>query len=285
MNPVVNPPGLTQPWVAEPLVTALAAVAAVCFVQGYLRLRRRGRRDHAPWTRAALFTAGLALLVLPLVSPLDELADRYLLSAHMLEHVLIADAGVALILVSLRGPLLFFAVPEPVLHKLGHKAWLRHAAAWLFRPKVALIAWAAAFGLWHIPAAYDFAARHPAVHDVEHASFIAAGVLVWAILIDPAGHRRVSRGRRLGMILVLFALGTAIADVLIFSPTALYPFYAGQPHRVFGLSPLRDQQLAGLVMLVEQALALGTCAALLLWPELKARRRARLQVGAEQPAV
>ncbi len=281
----MNPPGLTHPWAAEPLVTALAAVAAVCFVQGFLRLRRRGRRDHAPWTRAALFAAGLALLVLPLVSPLDELADRYLLSAHMLEHVLIADAAVALILVSLRGPLLYFTVPQPLLRTLGHKAWVRDTAAWLFRPKVALIAWAAAFGLWHIPAAYDYAARHQAVHDLEHASFLAAGVLVWAILIDPTRHGNVSRGRRLAMIVVLFAFGTAIADVLIFSPTTLYSFYADQPHRVFGLSPLRDQQLAGLVMLVEQALALGTCAALLLWPELKARRRARRQLGAEQPAT
>jgi hypothetical protein len=87
------------------------------------------------------------------------------------------------------------------------------------------------------------------------------------------------------MIVVLFALGTAIADILIFSPSTHYPYYAGQAHRVFGLSPLRDQQLAGLIMLIEQAVALGTCAALLLWPELKARRRARLQVGAEQPAT
>jgi len=281
----VNPPSLTQPWAAEPLVTALAAMAAVCFVQGFLRLRRRGRKDHAPWTRAALFSTGLALLVLPLVSPLDELADRYLLSAHMLEHVLIADAAIALILVSLRGPLLYFAVPESLLRALGHKRWLRGAAAWLIRPKVALIAWAAAFGLWHIPAAYDYAARHPIAHDLEHASFLFAGLLVWTILVDPARHGSVSRGRRLAMIVVLFALGTAIADVLIFSPTTLYPFYADQPHRAFGLSPLRDQQLAGLVMLVEQALTLGTCAALLLWPELKARRRARLQLGAEQPAT
>jgi cytochrome c oxidase assembly factor CtaG len=280
----VDPPGLSQPWAAEPLITALAAVAAMCFVQGFLRLRRRGRSDHAPWSRAVLFGAGLALVVLPLVSPLDELADRYLLSAHMLEHVLIADAGIALMIVALRGPLLYFAVPEPLLRRFGRTAWVHRAAGWLFRPKVALAAWALAFGVWHIPAAYDYAAGHPAVHDLEHASFMAAGILVWALLVDPAGHGRVSRGRRLAMIVALFAMGTVIADVLIFSRTALYPFYASQPHRVFGLSPLRDQQVAGLVMLVEQILTLGTCAALLLWPALRGRRRSRLPVGAEQPA-
>jgi cytochrome c oxidase assembly factor CtaG len=272
----VNPPGLSSPWTAQPLVLALAAVAVVCFVQGFLRLRRRGRADLAPWSRAALFALGLALLVLPLVSPLDELGDRYLLSAHMLQHVMIADVAPALILVALRGPLIFFAVPTALLAAAGHAAWLRRAAAWLFRPGPVLVIWALAFGIWHIPAAYDAAARSQLVHDLEHASFVIAGFLVWTLLIDPAGHHRASRGRRLAMIAALFAMGTIIADVLIFSLRPLYPAYADQAHRVFGLSPLHDQQLAGVVMNLDQILTLGVCAALLLVPELRRRRRARL---------
>jgi putative membrane protein len=279
----VNPPGLSSPWTAEPLVLALAAVAVVCFAQGFLRLRRRGRADHAGWYRAGLFAVGLAILVLPLVSPLDLLGDRYLLSAHMLQHVLIADVAPALILVALRGPLLFFVVPTALLSAAGHTAWLRRFASWLFRPLPVLVVWALAFGLWHIPAAYDAAARHPLVHDLEHASFVIAGFLVWTILIDPAGHHRVSLGRRLAMIGALFAMGTVIADVLIFSLRPLYPAYADQAHRVFGLSPLHDQQFAGIVMNLDQILTLGTCAALLLLPALRRRRRASL-VGAGQPA-
>ena len=126
-----------SPWTAEPLVLALAAVAAAFFAQGFLRLRRRGRADHAPWTRAALFAAGLALLVLPLVSPLDALGDRYLLSAHMLQHVLIADVGARAVLVALRGPLLFFAVPDRAPPRVpATRASLRRFAAWLLRPGV-----------------------------------------------------------------------------------------------------------------------------------------------------
>ena len=120
MSVDVNPPGLFQPWLLEPVVTALAAVAALCFARGFVRLRRRGRKDHAPWTRAVLFALGLALMVLPVVSPLDELADRYLLSAHMLQHMLIGDAGPALIIVALRGPLLLFVIPTALLTTLGH---------------------------------------------------------------------------------------------------------------------------------------------------------------------
>jgi putative membrane protein len=280
----VNPPGLLSPWTAEPLVMALAAVAVVCFVQGFLRLRRRGRRDHASWRRAVLFAAGLALLVLPLVSPLDELGDRYLLSAHMLQHVLIADAAPALILGALRGPLLYFAVPEPALRVFGRAHRVRGGLAWLLRPWTALAVWAVAFGAWHIPAAYDYAAGHQAVHELEHASFLAAGFLVWTLLVDPARTGRLSAGRRLALALALLGLGTVIADVLLFSPVALYPAYAGQAVRVFGLSPLRDQQLAGLVMIVEQLLVVGTFAATVLVPELRLRRAVPRRLGREQPA-
>ena len=94
-------------------------------------------------------------------------------------------------------------------------------------------------------------------------------------LIDPARTGRVSPGRRLGTAAAVLAAGTAIADTLIFSLTPLYPAYADQPHRVFGLSPLHDQQLAGLVMTVEQMVALGALAAVLLAPVLRRLGAAR----------
>ncbi len=267
-------PSLSSPWQGDPLVAGLAAAGALCFLQGYVRLRRRGLSEHASPARAVLFFLGLGCLVLPVISPLDELGDRFLLSAHMLQHVLIGDAAPALILVSLRGPLLFFAIPKPLLRVLGHSAGARRLGRELSRPQVALGAWAAFFGGWHIPAAYDFAARHQPVHDLEHLSFVLAGFLVWSLLVDPARHGRLSRGRRLGVAVLLLAMGTAIADLLIFSLHPLYPAYAGQAHRVFGLSPLRDQRLAGLVMTVEQFLALGTFVAILVVPVLRGRRRA-----------
>ncbi len=88
------------------------------FLQAFLRLRRR-RPGHAPWTRALLFAAGLALLVLPLVSPLDEAGDERLLSAHMLQHVLIGDAAAVLLVLAVRGPLLFFLLPPALLRPLA----------------------------------------------------------------------------------------------------------------------------------------------------------------------
>ncbi len=266
------PPDLFRQWPLAPVLLVLAGVAAAFFVQGFVRLRRR-RRDHAPWSRVALFGLGLSALVVPLVSPLDVVGDRFLLSAHMLQHVVIGDVGPALLVLSVRGPLLFFLLPLPLMRQVGGAAPLRHAAAWLTRPKVALTAWGIAYGAWHIPAVYDYAAQHQVVHDLEHASFVFVGLLVWTVLIDPARRGKLSRGRRLGVAALLFWMGTVISDVLIFSFHPLYPAYARQVERVFSLAPVRDQQFAGLVMTIDQVVTLGLFAVVLLWPALRERQR------------
>lgn len=228
------------------LLLAGAAAAAVCFAHGFVRLRRRGRKDHAPWSRALLFGAGLAAGVVPLLSPLDAH-----LSTHMLEHVLVGDAAPALILLALRGPLLFFCVPR-ALHTL------RHVLAPLLRPSVSLAVWAAALAGWHIPAAYEYALAHPAAHALEHASFALGGALVWAQLIDPARRRRLSTVGRLTVAGALFGCGQLLGDVL---------FLAGPLYRTYP-SP-SDQQGAALVMMAEQTLTLGTFAALLACSRLR----------------
>jgi cytochrome c oxidase assembly factor CtaG len=279
------PPDLFDEWLVEPLVLAAAALAIALFGQGFIRLRRRGRRDHATFGRAGLFLLGLSVMVAPLISPLDPIGDHYLLSAHMLQHLCIGDAGPALIVLSLRGPLVFFVLPRAMMRAVGRAAWLRQAAAWVVRPRVVLTVWALAYGGWHVPVAYDYAATHQWVHDGEHASFVLAGFLLWSLLIDPAGHRRFSRGRRLGVAAAVFAMGTVIADVLMFSFHPLYPLYALQPERLFSLSALRDQQLAGLLMTVEQIATLGTFAAVLLVPVLRARARHPAFVSGLEPSV
>src|SRR4051812_414817 len=136
-------------WDPAPLVLGAAAVASLRFTWGFVRLRGRGRRDHAGWDRPVLFAAGLALAVLPLVSPLDEAGDEFLLSAHMLQHVLIGDAAPALLLLSVRGPLLAFVLPAFVGRALAR---VERLPVW-----ASLVLWGAAIGAWHVPAAYDAA--------------------------------------------------------------------------------------------------------------------------------
>ena len=266
----------------QPLLQVLvpACVALWLFVGAMLRLRRRGRPDLAPWTRLLLFAGGLALLTLPLVSPLDPVADSYLLSAHMLEHVLIGDAGPALVLVALRGPLLLFFLPAPILRRLARLSGLRRVLAVMLRPRVALLAWAVVIGAWHVPAIYDLTLRDPIVHDCEHLMFVTVGFIVWFQLVDPDRRPGLTIPRRLGYAAVLLAMGAVLSDVLIFSRHPLYPAYEHAPARLFGLSTVRDQQLAGLVMGVEQVLTLGGCIGILLVTRL----RWRAPVRAEHPA-
>ena len=93
-----------------PVVFVIAALAV--FVPAFARIRRL-RPEAAPWTRAGLFAAGLAVMALPLMSPLNAAGERYLISAHMLEHVLLADAGPALLVLAVRGPVARSLLPWP----------------------------------------------------------------------------------------------------------------------------------------------------------------------------
>jgi putative copper resistance protein D len=250
----------------SPVVFAAATVALMQFGRAFVRLRRRGRTDHAGWGRAVLFAAGIALTVVPLVSPLAGGS----LAGHMLEHVLIADVAVALLLLAVRGPLLFFVVPATAARAFARRTALRRAAAWLTRPGPALAVWACVYAAWHVPAAYDYAVAHESVHAAEHLSFVVAGFLVWTLLVDPAGRRTLWLGARLAVAGALFAFGQVLSDLLLLAPEPLFPSYAGEP------SALRDQQLAGVVMMAEQLLTLGLCALLLVRASLRASAARRL---------
>src|SRR3954451_896245 len=168
-----------------PAVLLGLALAVVLFVQAFVRLRRR-RPEHAPWSRAVLYAAGLALLVLPLVSPLDHLGDEELLSAHMLQHVLIGDAAPALLLVAVRGPLLFFLLPPFLLRPLASFRPLRAVLGVLLVPLVSLGLWAVTIYAWHTPAVSDCAAAHQTVPALERLCCAAAGLLVWTQPVGPS---------------------------------------------------------------------------------------------------
>jgi putative membrane protein len=260
-------------WEPAPAVLAGAGLTLLLFVRAFVRLRRRGRADHAGWSRLLLFVLALALGTLALVSPLAEVGESDLLSGHMLQHVLIGDAAPALALVALRGPLFFFLLPRFVLRRLHP---LRRMFAFLLRPSVAVAIWMLAIAAWHVPAAYDGVLPHQTVHDLEHLSFVAAGLLVWMQIVDPARRRRLGASQRFAVMLTVSAAGAVLALVLVVSPTQIYPAYGG----AFRLSAAADQQLAGIVMLVEQVSSLGLCA----WFLAATRRQSsRVSVAATSP--
>jgi putative membrane protein len=268
------PDELWTAWSPDLLALSLAAVAVAFFLQGWRRLHRR-RPDLAPWTRIPLFLAGVALVLVGLVSPLDAIAEEYLQSAHMLQHVLIADLGIALTLVAVRGPLALFFLPRDLLAPLARVRVLRRALAFLLRPAVAISLWVATLVAWHVPALYEAALDSPAIHRLEHLSFVVVGLLVWTLIVDPAHHLRLTVNERIGVAVLLFWIGQVLSYVFVFGFEPYYDVYAEQPERLLGLSPLADQRLAGVVMMVEQALTLGVALVLLFRSARRARPAAR----------
>ena len=111
--------------------------------------------------------------------------------------------------------------------------------------------------------------------------FVLVGALVWTLLIDPAGHGRLTANRRIGLAVVMLWMGQLLAYAFVFSFHPYYDVYTEQPERLFGLSPLADQKLAGVVMMSEQLLTLGGALVILL---LMARR-ARAALGATPEPV
>jgi cytochrome c oxidase assembly factor CtaG len=270
---------LWKAWSLDPLVLVGAAVAVGFFAQGWRRLHAR-RPELAPWTRWPIFLAGVAVVVLGIVSPLDAIAEEYLQSAHMLQHVLIADLGVALTLVAVRGPLSMFFLPQDLLAPLARRQWLRQSLSFLLRPRVAVPLWLGVLVAWHVPFLYDAALGHPLLHRVEHLSFVVVGALVWTLVIDPAGHGRLTLGQRIGLAVVMLWMGQLLAYVFVFSFHPYYDVYAEQPERLLGLSPLADQKLAGVVMMAEQLLTLGVALVVLV---LAARRTRTVPAASPEP--
>lgn len=260
---------LAGAWRFEPALIAVALIALALFAQAFVRLRRRGRADHAGWRQAALFGAGVAIAVLALVSPLDTIGEQYLLVGHMGQHQLLLDLSPALIMLGLRGPLSAFLLPARVLRPLARSAAVRVAFRFLTRWQVALAAFVGAVAAWHIPGAYEAALEHRWLHNLEHLSFAVAGALLWLQLVDPARRGELSRLGRIYLGLTVLVAVHLVVHPILLTGGVRYGVYARQPVRLLGLSAAADQHWAAVVMTGEELLVLGTALVVLAWPLLR----------------
>jgi len=200
-----------------------------------------GTRDERHALRTASFLAGCALLVLALVTPLDTLAREYLVWGHLLQNVVLAEWAPLL---------LVLGVPPALAARLARPRVVR----FLTRPWVALPLWVGTYALWHVPALYDAALRHPSsLLAFEHATYVVSGALFWWCVWQDVPHRLSSMARA-GYVLAAFVLSAPLGLVLALVPRPLYDFYAAAPERVWGLSRLEDQQLGGMTMAGEQSI-------------------------------
>jgi cytochrome c oxidase assembly factor CtaG len=219
-------------------------------------LATRGR--PVPAWRRRCFLAGLIVCALALSPPVGGLSQQ-LLTAHMVEHLLIGDVAALLLVLGLTGPML-----QP-LFRFRSIDRLR----FLLYPPLALALWALDFYLWHLPVLYQAALRHDPIHALEHACFLAFGMLMWMALLGPLPKPAwFGSLAMLGYIIGVRLIGTLLGNFLIFSGTVFYPYYVvGTAH--WHVNTLGDQSIAGAVMMLEESLlTIG----LFCWLFLKAAR-------------
>lgn len=241
-----------EQWSPPLFLTTAVLLSATVYTSGWFAIRKT-RSVLFPTWRLAAFLLGLATIWLSIASPLDGFADA-LLSAHMVEHLL---------LMSFVPPLLLLGYPVvPLLRGLPHGVII-HLIAPLIRSKLLrslghflttpLVAWLAMnliFLGWHVPAAYDFALEHEHWHDFEHICFLGSAILFWWPIIQPWP----SRAQHGGWFMLLYLVSadivnTVLSAFLAFCDRPVYSYYLKQPNS-FHISPLSDQILGAVTMWV-----------------------------------
>jgi putative membrane protein len=246
-----QPHDLWTVWSAEPLVLLGLGLGAWVYARGVETLwRRAGVGRGIRRGQVLAYAGGLCTLALALLTPVDTVGGA-LFSVHMVQHLLLV--GVAAPLLVLGAPLLgaVWALPRGGRRVLAH-AWrrvgpLRTLAHALASPASAWLLHAAALWAWHVPSLYDAAVESEWVHTLEHLSFLGTALLFWGVVLHPAGQLRHVQG--VGVLYVFtFAMQSGILGALLtFSERPWYAAHLGTT-RAWGVTPLEDQQLAGVVM-------------------------------------
>jgi cytochrome c oxidase assembly factor CtaG len=247
----------------DELPLALIALALGLHLLGERRVvtrLARPRSTAARW-RARSFYAGLALILIALMGPIDSEAPK-LLWVHMTQHVMLFSAAP---LIVLGAPWMSIWRPLPLelrralagtLARSRPLAPLRVVGRSLGRPVAAWIAFNADLLFWHLPFAYDLTLRSEGVHILEHLTFLLFGVLLWAQMIDSSPLRaRLRPISRVYYCVAAMLPSWLLSLVLAFATTPLYSAYAHLAPRPEGISALADQQIAAGVMLGPGSLA------------------------------
>jgi cytochrome c oxidase assembly factor CtaG len=265
------PHDLWSSWSLDPWVIAPIALASALYAIGAGRLAERSRSGRVlPRWRRVAFTGGMLLMAIALVSPLDSLGSA-LFAAHMAQHE---------VMIVLAAPLLVVGTPVvPMLWALP-RGWRQGIGAWsrrilrrpwrvMTQPAVAFVVHALAVLVWHVPAFYQATLSSDAIHALQHLSFVGTAVIFWWAMLGGGRHRRARYGAAVLGLFGTALYGAALGALLTFAEAPWYPAY-GSWALVWGLTPLEDQQVGGLIMWIPAGLVhLPTALAFVaLWANL-----------------
>jgi putative membrane protein len=259
----VRPDTLWHAWSFDPFFLVPLLLAVGLYGRGLRQLwTRAGRGRGVALPRVSAFAFGVAVLFVALASPLDALGET-LLSAHMAQHALLVTAAPLLLLLGKPGVLFAWALPaERRQTFLRSRTWraLAVPSAAVSRPLPSAFLHGLALWGWHAPGAFDAAMASYGVHWLEHACFFGTALLFWKAILDARSKGRAASA--LGAAFAMLMHGGLLAALITMAPSPLYAWYHDRTAQ-WGLNPLEDQQLAGLIMWVPMgAVYLGACLAL-----------------------
>jgi putative membrane protein len=241
-------------WRFDPLPLAATFTAVLLYAAGTGPLRKRLTDGPFPAAKAALFYTGMGILTLMFMSPLHTLGEFFLLSAHMLTMMLVIFVVAPLVLLGLPGWLLAPVVLHPAVKPPFH---------FLTRPAVNLMHFNLAFLIVHIPAALKLLMFSTDVlHYLTYFAILSSALLMWWPVMNPLPQDLPGpgfKGQLIYLVVLLFA-HNPFSSVFSYASGLIYPWYADAP-RVFGLSPVQDQNMAGVLMGVVYMTALLIAAA------------------------
>lgn len=230
-------------WHNEPhLIGGLIILAWLyALVTGPLRARLAPGRPPVAGRVQAAFYGGLVLFYLAVGSPLDQAGERYLFSAHMVQH---------LILTHLVAILFIQGLPDWLTDDLPPRTpWVDHSLRLLLHPLVVAVVYNLTIGIWHVPELYDWALRDRWVHIAEHVLFFGSAVLMWwPVFSRSKRFPPLSFGVQMLYLIGVTILGTPLFAYLAFSSSVLYPTYEFAPRIIPDFSAQQDQLLGAAIM-------------------------------------
>lgn len=258
----------------EPATIAIAcgvATAAVLYVHGVRRLWARAGhgRGIARW-RAASFGVGVLSLMLAVAPPVDVLSGD-LFAVHMSQHLVIMTLAAPLLVAGEPWPTMLWAFDAARRRSIAHwwqrQAVARAAARGLVHPVVALLLHVATIWAWHVPRLYDAALRTAWLHGLEHFLFFSTALLFWHSVLDRRAIRRLGVPMAVLSLFVVALQSVVLGALLSMSDRTWYLAHVAST-AAWGLLPVEDQQLAGLIMWVPGGVAYSVAALALLVPVL-----------------
>lgn len=255
---VINTQALLQSWSPPVAVNASLCLAILVYARGWIRLHATFPKLISAW-RFAAFLAGVAGIWLAIGSPLEAF-DHVSLTVHMVQHLLLMSLSPPLILLGWPALPLLHGLPQWVgrfiVGPVSRSEFFKRLAGTITHPVVCWLAAAFALVGWHIPSVFQAALRWEWLHELEHATFLASGLLFWWPVVQP--WPSTARWPRWSIPLYLFC-ATLPCDVLsaflAFCDRVVYVSYPSGAS-IFGISALQDQECAAALMWVSVTLIL-----------------------------